>query len=141
LRLPRNIENFEIIDLENHSSNYSDVLIIFTALMSKRAFDIKKSLQNRGITVIAGSLNQIDHQSDKKIIEHLKYARKCLVIEDHYEFGGLGTRVGDLILANNLQTKLVKDGVTIIPTGEVGDFNFMVNKLMKNIENVITLLI
>ena len=108
--------------------------------MSKRAFEIRDSLKKSGLKVIAGSLSEISSESDKEITEHLKHTKKCLVIEDHYEFGGLGSRIGDLILSNNLNTKLYKDGVTSIPKGEIGDFNFMENKLMKSIQNVITII-
>jgi transketolase len=138
LRLPRNVELVEIIDFGISQPIDTDVLIIFTALMSKRAFEIRDSLKKSGLKVIAGSLSEISSESDKEITEHLKHTKKCLVIEDHYEFGGLGSRIGDLILSNNLKTKLYKDGVTSIPKGEIGDFNFMENKLMKSMQNVIT---
>ncbi|MEN9327017.1 MAG: hypothetical protein RI943_1457 [Bacteroidota bacterium] len=138
LRLPRNVGLVKIIDFGISQPIDTDVLIIFTSLMSKRAFEIRDSLKKSGLNVIAGSLSEISSESDKKITDHLKYTKKCLVIEDHYEFGGLGSRIGDLILSNNLKTKLYKDGVISIPKGEIGDFNFMENKLMKSVQNVIT---
>jgi transketolase C-terminal domain/subunit len=105
--------------------------------MSKRAHQIRDLLQKSGLNVIAGSLSELSSGSDEKVIEHLKNTEKCLVVEDHYEFGGLGSRVGDLILSNNLTTRLFKDGVTAIPKGEIGDFSFMENKLMGSPQNVI----
>ena len=136
LRLPRNVEPLEIIDLGICQPEKTDVLIIFTALMSKRAYKIRDLLKMDGLNVIAGSLSEISSESDKKVIEHLQNTEKCLVVEDHYEFGGLGSRVGDLILSNNLSTKLFKDGVKSIPKGEIGDFSFMEDKLMGSPQNI-----
>jgi transketolase C-terminal domain/subunit len=74
---------------------------------------------------------------DKKLIRHLKNTKKCVVIEDHYEFGGLGSRIGELILKNNLSAKLIKDGVTLIPRGAIGSHQYMTSKIMKSAQEVL----
>jgi transketolase len=140
LRLPRNSDNSVIIDLLVTNPKSIDVLIICTPLMAKRANNLSEVIQQSGSTCIVGSLDEISLNADKNLINHLKVASTCLVVEDHYEFGGVGSRIGDLILRNGLNTKLIKDGVTQIPRGTIGNFEYMENKLMKSTEEIMSLL-
>jgi transketolase len=141
LRLPRNIDDSKIYDFEAIDPKPIDTLIYCTALMGKRANKISTLLTNSGQSTVVGSCNEISATFDKTMAEHLRLASQCLVIEDHYEFGGLGSRIGDVILSNNLQTTLVKDGVTMIPKGTIGSFEYMENKLMKSIQSVNSILL
>jgi transketolase len=133
MRLPRNVNDSQINDLELLDPEPLDTLIYCTALMGKRANKIANLLNNLGQSTLVGSFNEISSNFDKHLLAHLKQAKRCLVIEDHYEFGGVATRIGEIINSNRLQTNLVKDGITIIPKGEIGSFEFMENKLMKDI--------
>ena len=140
LRLPRNLDKYTIMDLEITEPESVDVLIICTALMGKRANEISQKLTEEGLKVVIGSTNELSVKSDSKIVEHLKLAKKVLVVEDHYEFGGVGTRVGELVSANKININVIKDGVIKVPRGAIGDFTFMENKLMKNTKDIIDLL-
>jgi hypothetical protein len=80
-------------------------------------------------------------ESDQKILEHIKKAKKALVIEDHYEFGGIGTRINELVSSHQLNIPVVKDSVIGIPSGSIGDFAYMERKLMKEVKVVVRLLI
>lgn len=137
LRLPRNVDGSKIVDFEVIKPKQVDTLIYCTALMGKRANKIASLLEKSGQTTIVGSFSEISSRFDKNILEHLRLAKRCLVVEDHYEFGGVASRLGDIILSNKLETNLIKDGVTIIPKGTIGSFEYMENKLMKNIEVLI----
>jgi transketolase C-terminal domain/subunit len=137
LRLPRNSDNSEIVDFQKFEPKQIDILIFCTALMAKRANKISQLLNQKGKSTLVGSLNELSLAADEKLTSHLRNAKICLVVEDHYEFGGIGSRIGDLILSNNLETKLIKDGVTLIPKGEIGSFEYMENKLMKPIQELI----
>ena len=140
LRLPRNLDKYTIMDLEITDPESVDVLIICTALMGKRANEISQKLTEEGLKVVIGSTNELSVKSDSKIVEHLKLAKKVLVVEDHYEFGGVGTRVSELVSANKFNINVIKDGVIKVPRGAIGDFTFMENKLMKNTKDIIDLL-
>jgi transketolase len=140
LRLPRSIDKLKINDLQVTEPKSVDVLILCTALMGKRAHRIAEKLKEFGQESIIGSTHEISANADKRILEHLKYAKKVLVIEDHYEFGGIGTRINELVSFNRLETQVIKDGVIVIPRGTIGDFSYMEDKIMKKIEVVIDLL-
>jgi transketolase len=140
LRLPRNLDKNTIMNLEITEPEAVDVLIICTALMGKRANQISQKLTEEGLKVVIGSTNELSVKSDAKLVEHLKLAKKALVVEDHYEFGGLGTRVGELVSTNKLGIEVMKDGVIKVPRGTIGDFTYMENKLMKNAQDIIAIL-
>jgi transketolase C-terminal domain/subunit len=94
-------------------------------------------VEKEGLSTKIGSINELSFDVDKKLIKHLMNTKKCVVIEDHYEFGGLGSRIGELILKNNLSTKLIKDGVTTIPRGAIGSHRYMASKIMKSTQEVL----
>jgi transketolase C-terminal domain/subunit len=108
--------------------------------MSRRAHEISEKLRKLGFDSIIGSTHEISAESDKKILEHIKKAKRVLVIEDHYDFGGIGTRISELVSSNQLNIAVVKDSVIGIPSGSIGDFAYMESKLMNKIEVVISLL-
>jgi len=134
------VDQHKVIDFQSTEPRSTDVLIYCTALMSKRAHEVSEKLKDLGIDSVIGSTHEISAESDQKILEHIKKAKKVLVIEDHYEFGGIGTRINELVSSNQLNILVVKDSVTGIPSGSIGDFAYMESKLMKEIEVVISLL-
>ena len=75
--------------------------------MSRRAHEISEKLNGLGIDSLIGSTHEISVESDKKILEHIKKAKKVLIIEDHYEFGGIGTRINELVSSNQLNIPVV----------------------------------
>ena len=140
LRLPRNVEQHKVVDLQSTGPSSVDILIYCTALMSRRAHEVSARLKEIGLNSIIGSTHEIGADSDQKILDHIKCAKKVLVIEDHYEFGGIGTRLNELVSTNKLNIPVIKDSVVGIPSGSIGDFAYMESKLMKDIEAVISLL-
>jgi transketolase len=141
LRLPRAQVDFDCVDLAKTVEEEIEVLIICTALMGERATVISNLVEKEGLSTKVGSVNELSSEVDRVLIKHLVSAKKCVVIEDHYEFGGLGSRIGDLILKNNLSTKLIKDGVVSIPRGTIGSHKFMASKIMKSTKEVLKLII
>jgi transketolase len=140
LRLPRKVDDHKVIDFQSTEPKSVDVLIYCTALMSRRAHEISEKLRKLGFDSVIGSTHEISAESDKKILEHIKKAKRVLVIEDHYDFGGIGTRINELVSSNQLNIPVVKDSVIGIPSGRIGDFAYMESKLMNKIEVVISLL-
>jgi transketolase C-terminal domain/subunit len=137
LRLPRNVDQHKVNDFLSTEPRSVDVLIYCTALMSRRAHEVSEKLKGLDIDSVIGSTHEISAKSDKNILEHIKKAKRVLVIEDHYEFGGIGTRINELVSSNQLNIPVVKDSVTGIPSGSIGDFAYMESKLMKEIEVVV----
>jgi transketolase len=129
LRLPRTQVDFDCVDLAKSVEEEIEVLIICNLV------------EKEGLSTKVGSVNELSSEVDRVLIKHLVSAKKCVVIEDHYEFGGLGSRIGDLILKNNLSTKLIKDGVVSIPRGTIGSHKFMASKIMKSTKEVLKLII
>ena len=141
LRLPRNVGQHQVVDFQSIEPSNVDILIYCTALMAKRAHEVSEKLREFGLDSVIGSTHEISAESDKKILGHIKCAKKVLVIEDHYEFGGIGTRINELVSKNQLDVRVVKDAVVGIPRGSIGDFAYMESKLMNKIEVVLESLI
>jgi transketolase len=141
LRLPRNVGQHQVVDFQSTEPGSTDVLIYCTALMARRAHQVSDKLRELGFDSIIGSTHEISGESDLKIIEHIKCAKSVLVIEDHYEFGGIGTRINELVSKNQLGVRVVKDAVIGFPSGSIGDFAYMEYKLMNQIEVVLKSLI
>jgi transketolase len=137
LRLPRNVGQHHVVNFQSVEPSTTDVLIYCTALMAKRAHEVSEKLRELGLDSVIGSTHEISAESDQKILDHIKCAKKVLVIEDHYEFGGIGTRINELVSKNQLDVRVVKDAVVGIPSGSIGDFAYMESKLMNQIEVVL----
>ena len=137
LRLPRSYSKIDYSDVATTEIIETDVLIISTSLMFERTEQIVTSLSNSGIKIIVRKITELSTQVDLFLIKQLSLSKVCLVVEDHYEFGGVGSRISDLILKNYLNTKLIKDAVVLFPRGAIGSFDFMTKKLMINQHDIV----
>lgn len=137
LRLPRSYSKIDYSDVATTEIIETDVLIISTSLMFERTEQIVTSLSNSGIKIIVRKITELSTQVDLLLIKQLSLSKVCLVVEDHYEFGGVGSRISDLILKHYLNTKLIKDAVVLFPRGAIGSFDFMTKKLMMNQHDIV----
>jgi len=137
LRLPRSYSKIDYLDIAKTENIETDVLIISSALMFERTEKIVNSLSNTGIKVIVRKITELSVEIDLLLIKQLNLSKVCLVVEDHYEFGGMGTRISDLIMKHYLNTKLIKDAVVLFPRGTIGSFDFMTKKLMRNQNDIV----
>lgn len=137
LRLPRSSFEISIKVLQEMNEQHCDILIITSTLMLKRSKDLETQFVTQGLRLKLSYISEISAEVDKILIKQLNLTKCCLVVEDHYEFGGLGTRIAGLIAQNSIGTKLIIDGVTRLPTGTIGSYEFMEEKLMKSKNQVI----
>ena len=137
LRLPRSSPDFSVEDLQELNIEVCDVLILTTTLMQERSHDIDTQLRGKGLRTKLSYISEISAEVDQVLIKQLKTSKCIVVVEDHYEFGGLGTRIAKLITQNSINTKLVIDAVVKLPTGSIGSYNFMTEKIMKDKNQVI----
>ena len=137
LRLPRSSLDFSIENLQEINEKSCDVFILTTTLMQERSKYIEKQLMGQSLTTKLSYISEISSEVDQILIKQLKTSKCIVVVEDHYEFGGLGTRVAMLMTQYSINSKLVIDAVVKLPTGSIGSFSFMTEKLMKNKNQVI----
>lgn len=136
VRLPRrepiysNLGNISETEFESKS----DILILSHGLMVDRANFFLERYRGRKISAIGARLTNLNQRSIDSLIKKLKYFRLVHVIEDHYRFGGLATRLSKELIDQQINIKLINDSVSIMPIGEVGSFAYMEDKLFFNKE-------
>jgi transketolase len=136
LRLPRSTSEIEIKEIRESSKDQKEVVIITTTLMYKRAHNLFLKLQGNHVNSEIVYLSELSKSKDSEIIKKLMNVDCCVVVEDHYEFGGIGSRIAKLIIENNLSKKLVIDSVIHLPMGEIGSHDYMTKKLMKSEQEI-----
>lgn len=137
LRLPRVQPDLQVINLESLSVSAIDVLILTTTLMANRAQSYESEIKKKGLRVRLCYVPEISKKFDEIILEHLSRTRLFLVVEDHYTFGGLGTRISNLMTQNNISSDLIIDAVINSPTGTIGSYEFMTKKLMMDEKQIL----
>ena len=132
LRLPRNEPNKKGIEniIESPAQDDSEILILSHGLMLDRAKYFFDKYIELGLRPNIYKINNLSKNTINKIIDQAKNNRLLHVVEDHYKFGGLATRISENLL--NHKIKVVNDSVLIMPVGEVGNFLFMESKVFKD---------
>jgi len=106
----------------------NDFAIISTGNMVYNSLLATNSLEKKGLkgTVISmHTLKPIDEELIKKLSAKVKH---IFTIEEHYEIGGLGSIVSDIITKYNLPCKLVKIALPNIFIKEAASQQFLRNK-------------
>ncbi|MCF0229348.1 MAG: transketolase [Parasporobacterium sp.] len=93
-------------------SEGDDILILSSSICTEEAIRATGALKAKGLSVQHMHVSTLKPFTDPAILDALKKCRYgCVTIENHYQIGGLGTAVADMIAENGLGTKLVKIGV------------------------------
>ena len=90
-------------------SEGNDILIFSSSICTEEAIRATGALKERGLSVQHMHVSTLKPFTDPSVLEAL---RRChygaVTIENHYEIGGLGTAVSELIAEYGLATKLRK---------------------------------
>lgn len=106
----------------------TDFAIISTGNMVYNSLLAANFLEKRGLkgTVVSmHTLKPADGQLIKNICSGFK---NIFTVEEHYEIGGLGSIVSDIITKENLSCKLIKIALPNIFVKEAGSHDFLRNK-------------
>ena len=93
-------------------SEGNDVLILSSSICTEEAIRATGALKAQGLSVQHMHVSTLKPFTDPTVLDALKKCRYgAVTIENHYEIGGLGTAVADMIAENGLNTKLIKIGL------------------------------
>lgn len=93
-------------------SEGDDVLILSSSICTEEAIRATGALKEQGVSVQHMHVSTLKPFTDPSILEAI---RKCkggvVTIENHYEIGGLGSAVADMMAENGIGRKLIKIGL------------------------------
>jgi len=93
-------------------SEGDDVLILSSSICTEEAIRATGALKERGISVQHLHVSTLKPFTDPLVLESLKKCRYgAVTIENHYQIGGLGSAVAEVIAENGLGTKLIRIGL------------------------------
>ena len=132
LRLPRNEPNTKEIKniIESSTQDDSEILILSHGLMLDRAKYFFDEYIQMGLKTSIYTINNLSNDMITTIVDLTKNKKLLHVVEDHYKFGGLATRISENLVDHKI--KVINDSVLITPVGEVGNFSFMESKVFKD---------
>lgn len=93
-------------------SEGTDIALFSSSICTEEAMRATQWLEKQGISVQHVHVTTLKPFTDPLIVETLKKVKYgAVTMENHTIIGGLGTAVGEVILDNQLNTKLVKVGI------------------------------
>lgn len=132
MNLPQLIENklFE-------KRTEAEVVIACLGTSYLRGMQILEALAKRSIESSILVIEDTSAKSIKEKISTITSKCKIVVVEDHVSSGGLASRISLELFNSQKNPKLICDGLNPHFTGEVGDLEFMQNKLRRNLNEII----
>ena len=88
----------------------NDVTVISTGPATAAVLEAQKHLESRGILAECIGLPTLWPMDEKLILQSARKTGKVVTVEEHYQYGGLGTMVSDL-LSEKLPTPVKKIGI------------------------------
>lgn len=93
-------------------SEGEDVLLLSSSICTEEALRAAAVLKKRGVSVQHMHVSTLKPFTDPAILEALKKCRYGVVtMENHYQIGGLGSAVAELMAENGIGKKLIRIGV------------------------------
>lgn len=74
-------------------SEGDDLLIVSLGKMSYYAYNVLKELNNKGIYPTILNMRFVNPLDTQTVLKYAKRIKRVLIIEDHFHFGGMGTRI------------------------------------------------
>lgn len=115
----------------------SKVVIACLGTSYARGVQILEELINRSIDCSILVIEDTTSNSIKEKISSITSECKLVIVEDHVSSGGLASRISLELFNARKYPKLICDGLNPHFTGEVGDLDFMQNKLRRNLQDII----
>ena len=93
-------------------SEGEDILILSSSICTEEALRATAVLKEKGISVQHMHVSTLKPFTDPQILEALKKCKYGVVtMENHYEIGGLGSAVAEVMAENAIGKKLIRIGV------------------------------
>jgi len=89
----------------------SDLSLITSGIMTKRALAAAHILEKQGISVNVLHVPSIKPIDSEGILEVASRSRAVITLDNHNVIGGLGTAVGEVLLENNYMVPFYKIGI------------------------------
>lgn len=102
-----------------------DALIVSIGSISHEAVGAAQQLAEQGIEATVAIVSSFNPSPVEELAELAAAAPVVLTVESHYVNGGLGSLVGEVIAERGLGSRLVRAGVTAMPSGETGTQAYM----------------
>jgi transketolase len=102
-----------------------DATILAIGSIAHEAVEAAGRLAQRNIDVAVGLVPSFNPSPVDDIAELLSEMPVVLTVEAHYRDGGLGSMVAETIAERSLHCRLLRAGVTRMPTGETGSQKFL----------------
>lgn len=115
----------------------SEVVIACLGTSYSRGMQILEALAKRSIDASILVIEDTSSKSIKEKMSKITNKYKIVVVEDHVSSGGLASRISLELFNARKYPKLICDGLKPHFTGEVGDLEFMQNKLRRNLQEII----
>jgi len=115
----------------------AEVVIACLGTSYLRGMQILEALAKRSIE---GSILVIEDTSSNSIKEKMNTIsskNKIVVVEDHISSGGLASRISLELFSARKYPQLICDGLIPHFTGQVGDLEFMQNKLRRSVQELV----
>lgn len=102
-----------------------DVAILAIGTIAHEALAAAELLTERGIEAAVALVSSFNPSPSEEIAELLGTIPLALTVEAHYRDGGLGSLVAETIAEGGLDCRLLRAGVTRMPSGETGSQSYL----------------
>lgn len=99
----------------------ADVAILTYGAITSEALSAAEILMNQGVATTVAVAACLAPAPSDDIAELLGGVRLAVTLEAHYAVGGLGSLVAETAAGRGLSCRVVRCGVTTLPTGATGD--------------------
>ncbi len=105
-----------------------DLLIISMGSVTKEAITAAEALEDQGIACTIMVIASLTPAPTADLVEALSRFQVVLTVEAHYQIGGVGSLVSEVIAEYGLGCRLVRHGVSATPDGVSGSQNYLRHK-------------
>ena len=123
-------------DVRTEDPQHADVLVFALGVAQQRAHLIAQAISDMGQSTRVLSVLRFDDRTADDLARHLSRAHACLTVEDHYDKGGLGSAVSEVIATRGIGVPLLMDAVTSLPVGALGSAEYVEAKLHRPIDEL-----
>ena len=115
----------------------AEVVIACLGTSYLRGMQILEALAKRSIESSILVIEDTSSKSVKEKMNDISSKNKIVVVEDHISSGGLASRISMELFSARKYPKLICDGLIPHFTGQVGDLDFMQNKLRRSVQELV----
>ena len=99
----------------------NDIVIVAMGSAARQAVAAAELLQGDGVSCTVAVVSSMNPSPVEDLAELLDHAPAALTVESHYRVGGVGSLVSEVVAERGLACRVVRCGVSEMPTGTSGD--------------------